>query len=244
MNSLLDHFEVKTTGFRPTTVRDLFALRLAQRLGDAPAVRHFVTLSDTYSEAQLLCAYRKMMRVGGIGDRGKRFHAELLRANGNGNGSPDDRLIAIRVERRAVSAAIFTGQHLEYADSRQLSSSHEKAVTSAAGFVDWMLTRFPVESAALEMIENGHDIQRRVIHNEVCALLRERLLPIWDVSREALLDGFGHPSIRSRAELREIAVDIWPILAGAHAKLFMQEAAILGLHVQTERLFIINGTLS
>jgi hypothetical protein len=49
-----------------------------------------------------------------------------------------------------------------------------------------------------------------------------------------------NPPLKSRSQLREVATAIWPILAGTHAKLFIQDAAILGLHVQTERLFIIN----
>jgi len=79
-----------------------------------------------------------------------------------------------------------------------------------------------------------------VLHDAICEGLRNRLLPIWEIPRVALLDGCGHPALKSRAQLREIATSIWPILAGTHAKSFIQDAAILGLHAQTERLFIIN----
>jgi hypothetical protein len=238
MNSLFDRFI--PTAFRPARTSDLFALRLAQKLGEAPAVRHFVVLGDSHTETQLLSAYRRTLRANGGEDRGRRFHAELERTHANGNHVPQASLISIRVERRAVAAAIFNGDHLEYADARQLSSARDKALSSAVGFINWMLERFPVESAALESIPNGHEFQRRILHETICQTLRDRILPIWEVPKIVLLEGCGQPPLKSRAELREVATSIWPILAGTHAKVFIQDAAMVGLHVQTERVFMIN----
>jgi hypothetical protein len=238
MDSLFEKFN--PAAFRPTRTRDLFALRLAQKLGEERTVGHFVSLADSYTETQLLCAYRRTLRASGNGDRGRRFHIELERTNQNGNHDPQASLISIRIERRAVAAAIFHGDQLEYTDSRQLSSTRDKALASAIGFVNWMLSRFPVESAALESIPNGHEFQRRALHDAICRNLRERFLPIWEVPKIVLLDSCGQPPLKSRSQLRGVATSIWPVLAGAHAKVFVQDAAIVGLHVQIERLFIIN----
>jgi hypothetical protein len=240
MKSLLDRYIPATTAFRPSMASELFALRLAQKLDDAPAVRHYASLVDSCSQGQLLCAYRRAMRATGNEALGRRFHVELDRIHSNGNHDRQGSLISIRVERRAVAAAIFNGDHLEYADARQLSSVHDKALSSAIGFISWMLDRFPVESAALESIPNGHEFQRRVLHDGICQTLRARALPLWEIPKPVLFECYGHPPLRSRAELREIATSIWPIIVGTHAKVFMQDAAVLGLHVQTERLFIIN----
>jgi hypothetical protein len=218
----------------------LLALRLAQKLDDAPAVRHYAALADSHTEGQLLCAYRRTIRGNGKADRGRRFQVELEQVHGNGYRDRVFSLISIRVERRTVAATIFHGDHLDYADSRQLSSAHDKAQASAVGFITWMLHRFPVESAALESIPNGFEFQRRVLHEAISRTLRDRMLTIWEIPKDALLDGCGHPALKSRAQLREITTSIWPILAGTHAKVFIQDAAVLGLHVQTERLFIIN----
>jgi hypothetical protein len=238
MKSLLDRFV--PAAFRPATATDLFALRLAQKLNDSPSVRHYATLADRHSEAQLLLAYRRALRGNGHADPGRRFQVELQRAHANGNHDRNTTLISIRVERRAVAAAVFHGEHIEYADARQLSSARDKALSSALGFIHWMLGRFAVESAALEAIPNGYEFQRRVLHDAICQGLRDRMLPIWEIPKVVLLEGCGHPPLKSRAELREVATTIWPILSGTHAKVFVQDAAILGLHVQTERLFILN----
>jgi hypothetical protein len=239
MRNLLDQFKAEVgRGFRLETARDLFALRLAQKLDDADAAPHYASLTETYSEDQLLCAYRRTLRANGNGDKARRFHEELKRIRANGSRDRDMNLISIRVERRTVAIAILDGEHLEFTDSRQLSSARDKAVGSAVGFVNWVMEEFPVESAALEAIPTDQEFHRRVIHDAVCATLRERMLPIWEIPRTEMLEGFGHPPLSSRPELRNVATAIWPVLAGTHAKLFIQDAAILGLYVQTERLFI------
>jgi hypothetical protein len=122
MQSFFEKFIPTSSPFRPSTTTELFALRLAQKLDDASAVGHYVTLAENHSESQLLCAYRRTLRANGNGDRGRVFHRELEHTRANGSHERNGKLISIRVERRAVAAAIFHGDHLEYADSRQLSS--------------------------------------------------------------------------------------------------------------------------
>jgi len=239
MQSLFDRFIPASNTFRPRTTTELFALRLAQKLDDAHAVGHYVTLAGSHPESQLLCAYRRTLRANGNGDRGRAFHRELEHTHANGNHERSARLISIRVERRTVAAAVFQGDHLEYADSRQLSSGRERALASAVGFVSWMLARFSVESAALECTPDG-EFQRRILHDAVCSVLRDHMLAIWEVPKAVLFESCARPALKSRIELRDVATSIWPILIGTHAKVFIQDAAVLGLHVQTERLFIIN----
>ena len=66
--------------------------------------------------------------------------------------------------------------------------------------------------------------------------LREEGIPMWQVDRPALLSAYGIPPIKTRQNLRQIAKSVWPALeSGSDALL---DAALLGLYVQTERLFI------
>jgi hypothetical protein len=212
-------------------------MRLAQKLEDIKAVDHYLRLAQEYSDGQLLSAYRRVAQANG--DRGRLFHAELERINGNGNQERQANLISVRVERRSIGVVVFRGDQLEYTDARQLSSAHDKALSSALGFINWMLDQFSVESAAVELIPSGQ-FHRRVLHDAICRTLRDRMLPLWEVPMAALLEGCGYPALKSRTQLRDVATHIWPILEGTHAKVFIQDAAILGLHVQIERLFIIN----
>src|SRR6266446_5437531 len=111
--TILDRFGPKLSAFRPKTVADLFALRLAQKLNDAPATIHYAELMNQYSEAELLTAFRRAVHSGAR-DLGRCFHVELHHSSGDGGNGHNFQLASIRVERRAVAVAIFSGEHLSY----------------------------------------------------------------------------------------------------------------------------------
>jgi hypothetical protein len=240
MTSILDRFDRPSVGFEPKTTQDLFALRLAQKLGDAPAAGHYAALVAEHSQARLLTAYRRAVRNAPDGDLGGRFHAELERASDNRSDMRGANLLAVRVERRSIAAAVFHGEQLEYTQMRHLSSVKEKALSSAVGFVNWILESFPIESVALEALSNTEEIQRQILTDAITENLRERILPIWQIPKTQLFEACGHPALKSRKQVREVITAVWPVLAGANGKTFIQDAAALGLYVQTERLFIIN----
>lgn len=240
MTSILERFAAPSIPavFRPKTVTGLFALRLAQKLNDASAVAHYVSLTERCSEAQLLAAFRRTTRSGVRRDLGRQFHWELERINGSSaNGRPAN-LIAIRVERRAIAAAIFYNDQLEYTQVRQLSSAKDKVLGSAIGFVNWLAEQFSLDSAALELISGGQEIQRQVLSRTIAQTFRERLLPIWEVPKLDLFNAYGYPPLRSRKELRQVVTDIWPVLGNARSQNLIHDAAALGLHVQIERSFL------
>src|SRR6266404_885263 len=115
MHSILDRVAARPSygEFRPQTVREFFALRLAQKLGDTAAARHYLDLTEQHSEERLMVAYRRTRAsASATGDLPRAFHAALERLNGNGVNEHFKRLFAIKVERRSVSLAVFAGTHL------------------------------------------------------------------------------------------------------------------------------------
>ena len=224
---------------RPKTTGEFFALRLAHKLGDRAAGAHYVELGEGYSEENLLAAYSRTLASGSRTDLARSFHVELNRLNGrNGTNNVRKRLLAVRIERRAVAVAILTADHIEYAQVRQLSSSSDKAIGSAATFVERIIEKFPAESAALEVIPNGHEFQRSQMDRAIKQVLSGQSIAILEVTKREIFDAFGHPPLASRKELRETISTIWPVLTGGYGAPFVQDAVALGLYVQTERLFI------
>lgn len=218
---------------------DLFALRLAQRLNDVEAAAHYAELAHEYSDADLLAALGRATRAKSQAELGRRFHVELRHSSQTWSGNGQSSLLAaVRVERRAVAVAIFAGDHISYTQVRQLSSARDRALASAVGFIHWIAGQFRLDSAAIESIPNGNEIQRQAITQAVITAFREQFLPVWEVSKQELLNAFGHPALRSRKELRAVVTDVWPVLAGTKGKTFIQDAAALGLHVLTERYFL------
>jgi hypothetical protein len=242
MINILD--QVARSSFRPRTVQEFFALRLAWRLGESSAAGHYAELAEQYSEGQLLTAYRKALST--RLDPARRFHRELEPLKGHRCSTENrSRLCAIRIERRAIAVAIFHEDHLQHLGTRQLSSSPEKALESASAFMTRrVIEKFRFASAALEIIPNGEEKQRSLLHQAVLQTLRPKAVGILEVSKIDLFEAFGFPPLHSRKELRAIASYIYPVLGQEPGQPWTHDAAALGLYVQTERLFnTINQSL-
>jgi hypothetical protein len=239
MVSLLDQFSLSPVPIRAGVEEDVFGLMLASKLQDQAAARHYVQLSNQHPRERLLTAYRRTVKGSNPqSDLGRTFHRELERLNGNHNGMHEARLIALHIERRAVAAAILDGERLIYTQRLELSSNRERVVGSAVGFLSRLIQQFEPESAAVGRIPDDKFIQRATLSQALLVALREATLPVWEVDKHALLEAYGAPQLRSRRQLREVICAIWPSLAGANGKHFIQDAAALGLYVQTERLFL------
>jgi hypothetical protein len=225
--------------FRPTTQREYVALQLARRFSDLSAVRHYAEIAPRYGIGQLLRAYSQTIKAKAGTDLRERFHVELERAGDqSGTRFSKQRLIAIRIERRAVAVSVTTGKQLEHVQLRELSSDPGKAITSAVGFVADVIGRFPLRSAALEIIPGKNEVQRSHLYQAIKRLLLEQSVSLWEVSKQQLLEAFGHPPLRFRKDLRTVVTAIWPQLAGGQSMALIQDAEALAIYCQTERHFI------
>lgn len=226
--------------YRPTTVRDLFGLRLAQKLGEPAAAEHYAELADEYSDETLLLAYRKAVDQSPPAcDLGRRFHSELASAREPQAPIQTGCLLAIKVERRSIAVAVFVGSTLDFHDMRQLSSEAAKAEATAIGFLNWVISSFDIKTAAVERMTNGSEIRRTVLNRAILDLLRTSAIPIWEVYKRDLLEAYGRPPLRSRVELRQVTKAIlWSMFNSDKPNPQELDAAALGLYVQTERLLI------
>jgi len=145
--------------------------------------------------------------------------------------------LALRIERRAIAAAVFRDSHLEFVDGRALASAASKAEGSCVSFIEWILSNFDIQSAAVELPDGAEDTTRAGIHVVIEACLRQSRCPLHKVDRDELRAAFGHPPLTSRAGVRAVAANIWPILDAQKLHPARLDAVALGLYVQTERLF-------
>lgn len=244
MNGILNYIAshdatARYSAFRPASVQEFFALRLAQKLKEERSAAHYIELLDRYTEDECLAAFAAV-KDRPAADRARLFHRTLELRNARrryGRTSTGDRLAAIRVERRSVAIVILTAGHPEHMQVRQLSSSSEKALGSAYGFVNRTLEMFHPQSAVLERMTAALDIQRAHVTAAIVGLLRERGVGVWEFSKRELFLGFGVPPLRSRLELRDVIGSIWPMLNGGYGGPFVRDAAALGLFCHAERQF-------
>ena len=59
MNNIFDQVGAHRKSFRPKSTLEYFALRLAQKLGDAPLVEHYLLLADHHGQQTVLDAYQR-----------------------------------------------------------------------------------------------------------------------------------------------------------------------------------------
>lgn len=247
--SILDRVTVRPpqSRFRPITQRALFVLHLARKLGEPEAAEHYAELARQHSDETLLLAYRRTLNHGHPSrDLARSFHVELAtareqdpRQRQDGEGNRLGNLLAIKVERRAVAAAVFVGDKLDHHDARSLSSQQEKAQASALGFLIWILREFDITSATMERMTNGNEIRRAQLNGAILQLLQSETIPAWEVSRRELMEAYGHPALQTREQLRQAADGIlWSMVAADQLSPPEIDAAALGLHVQIERLFL------
>lgn len=229
--------------FRPTTTEEFFALRLSLRLGDSLAARHYADLAQQYSQSQLLSVYGRTVQSGS--NLARRFHILLHSIQPNNGGRASGETVAgIRIERRAVGVAVLRGDHLVHADARQLSTTADKAISTAVGFVTRLLEKLRCQSVVFECSPSPEEVQRHQIQQAVSQALAARAaiveLPMVDA-----LASFGYPPTRFRRDVRTVISEIYPSLRELPGLPWTLDAAALGLYAHTEHLFnSINETLS
>jgi hypothetical protein len=228
--------------FAPGTTPEVFALRLAMKLGDSEAASHYAELVERYPADRLLIAYHRAVAHSHSGNVARRFHEffEPLKRRDEqniGNGKSTHKLAAIRVDRRAVGVAVFNNDHLMYAQARQLAASAGKAISSAVGFIERIMRQFEVKSVVVEAIPNGHERHRKALQQTIVGALSEDRIYPGEVPKAVLFEALAHPAVTSRKQLREIASQIWPILDEQSGAPWTHDAAMLGLYAQIEAMF-------
>jgi hypothetical protein len=224
------------SSFQPSSPDEYVALRLARHLGEPEAAAHYAVLTSQYSQAKLLCAFRRAIAAKSGKSPARVFHDQLTTNGTNGaNGIAQPRLLSARIERRAVAVAVFSGIHLEGRRVLQLSSDPTRAEDSAAAFVREVLYENDCPSAAIESVPR--DVRRASLHGAILHQCRTNGVSVWEISKQTVFEALAHPPLKTRGEVREVMLRMWPMAALKQSQVCALDAFALGLYVQTERLF-------
>ena len=143
-------------------------------------------------------------------------------------------ILAIRVSRRAVAAAIINGESLALCDGFHLNSRRDRAERSSQRYVEKLITRMSVKGAMIYAPNTDEGATSAVLRTVQTTLVRAGL-PLRLISKEELLQAFGYPSVRHWTELRLIAGRFWPELDSirTQVKPFVIDAAAVGLYAES-----------
>lgn len=144
------------------------------------------------------------------------------------------KLIAIKVRRRVVAAAVFSARTLEHIDALQLCDEPEAVRDAVARFLASLLERFRPDSATIGLSRGRIGQRVKLLSETIETILRSAGIPLWIIEDREVLKTYSVPGLKGRHQLRAIIRSFWPHLA--ERQLSGYEAAALGLYFQVERL--------
>ena len=144
------------------------------------------------------------------------------------------KLLAIRIRRRSVAAAVFSGRHLEYMDMLHLCNEPEIVTDAVARFLARILENFKPGDVVLGTSRAAQGERVKSLTQLTEKMLTVEGIPIWRVGDKTLLESYAIPKLRNKDQLRPIVRSFWPHLSHRQTSAF--EAVALGFYLQVERM--------
>jgi hypothetical protein len=141
-------------------------------------------------------------------------------------------VLTLRINRRAVGAAVLDHEVLTFADGRHLTSKPEQTVRAAVRFLGYLLALTKPTLLVLDAPPEATGSTSARITDAVKELATRNSLPVLSVSKPEVLAAYGLHGIRSRGELRQLVRHYWPELAQIRGKVepFVTDAAAAALY--------------
>lgn len=146
-------------------------------------------------------------------------------------------ILTLRVNRRAVGAAVLDDDQLVLADGRHLASGTEKAVAGAVRFVERLIAAATPRFVAVDgPAADDRSTTGRIVA-ALTSILAEGGVDVVFVAKAELLAAYGVRGLHSRAELRDLVRSYWPELADRRgdAARFVADAAAAALYADCRR---------
>src|SRR5882672_325957 len=119
-------------------------------------------------------------------------------------------ILSLRLNRRAIGAAVLADESLVFADGRHLTSERERAVPAAIRYVNRLLEQSGASAVVVDAPVTAEGTTSSHVLREIVALISSRgLLPLV-TGKADILSAYGLTPIRTRREIREIVASFWP----------------------------------
>lgn len=225
--------------FQPRSIEGVAALYLARLYDDARHVREYAGAVDHVGIRAAAELYRTSVELFPDIEGRRKWFRDAVGSSIRPRGFPlpQEPIISLRIERRAICLAVFLGTELHYTQVRELPGVGDNARASAAGFVRWCLAHFRNGIVTLDRGSAGESTRCRVLSDAVVAVTRESNAPIWEITSSELYVAFREPASQSRAKFRDSVREIWPALSPEAPRRALLDAVGLGLLVSIKRTF-------
>jgi hypothetical protein len=149
------------------------------------------------------------------------------------------RILSLRVNRRAIGAAIITADGLTLADGRHLPSGATRAAPAAVRYVDRLLNDSGINAVIVDSpAPRPGSVTDGLLASLQQLLADKGLVPVV-IGKSDLLAAYGVQALRSRQELRSVVADYWPDLSriGGRVRPYAIDAAAAALYAECRWAF-------
>ena len=143
-------------------------------------------------------------------------------------------ILALRLNRRAIAAAVLADEQLSFMDGHNLTSNHDRACASVERYLKRVLELTQPHSVVIDApVSDGSstaEFLQTVVSVTTVANLSVHTELAGDVQR-----AFGNPGVMSRIELRQVVDPFWPELEQLRGaiKPYVADAVALALYADT-----------
>ena len=142
-------------------------------------------------------------------------------------------LLTLRVNRRAIGAAVLKDEQLTLVDGRYLPSNRDQATVAAVRYVTRLLEMTGLNRIAIEAAANDES-QTMAVLAAIKDLLDSRGMSLLEISVTDVLQAFGLPGLRSRQQLREAVASLFEgFQPRGTIKAYVADAVAAALFVET-----------
>ncbi len=143
-------------------------------------------------------------------------------------------VLTLRISRRAIGAAVLTGEELILMDGRHLISHRERAYVAAARYVERLLELSNARSVVLDAPQSA-EVDANGLVSAIESVLRSRQIESLIIGRSDVLHAYGVRPLRNRAALRDIVTMFWPELGRCAGKVqpYVADAAVAALYAES-----------
>lgn len=141
-------------------------------------------------------------------------------------------VLTLRISRRAIGAAVLTGEELSFIDGRHLTSAKSRAVPAALRYINRVVDLVRPRSIVVDAPREPGSTTDQILEE----LLKQtdgspvEVLPVAN-----LLVAFGFPALETRADLRAAVLQMFPQFDDVRlsVKPFLLDASAAALHAES-----------
>jgi hypothetical protein len=143
-------------------------------------------------------------------------------------------ILTLRISRRAIGAAVLSGDALTLIDGRHLTSRRDRAALAALRYLKRVLDIAKPDRVVLDVPRSPISDTDRVT-TAMATALHERGINALMIGKLDVLGAYGTRPIRSREELRHLAQAFWPELQRIVGRVqpYVSDAAVAALYAES-----------